>query len=37
MLDEVEVLALQVDSFDPFIDSAVMIISRVHQALSTLI
>ena len=25
------------DSFDPFIDSTVMIISKVHQALSTLI
>ena len=35
--NEVEVLALQVSRLIPFIDSAMKIVSRVHQALSTFI
>ena len=37
MLDEVEVLALQVSHLLAFIDSVVRVVSRVHQALNTLI
>ena len=37
MLDEVEVLALEVIGLIPFIDFVVMVVSRVHLALNTLI
>ena len=37
MLDEVEVLVFQVSHLIPFIDSVARVVSKVHQALNTLI